>query len=432
MTNKNQRLRILLTVLVFVIAFYRYWPVAYPYGPCVVGYESMKLGCSLASTGTFSNPFSVMPTGPSAHLAPLFPWMISLLIRRFGDQPAVMSTLIWMAAFTLALQISLWPWVARWLGMGFASGVIAAALWLRVQFLLDPEWEAVYVALLMVVLVVCMYRILKEQASTAFVSLTGALWGIVLLFNPAPLFAYLGVTVWAVFFSPIRRAQKLALVLIPLAVISPWLIRNYEVFHHFILIRDNLGMEMSLGNNACATFSFNVNRSIQCFNHPNESMAEASKVAASGEYEYNQAKLHEALAWIKGNPRKFASLTNERFLAFWFFNPHGLFVDGRHLPVWILILFSVTPLSLVGLWILFKKDRTAAGLCLLYMLLFPPIYYVTTYSPRFRFPLLWVSFIPASFVLSEVAQEIWHRLRKSYRAPEATDAPVQSPAKLVV
>jgi hypothetical protein len=427
--NKNQRIRILLTTLVFVVALYRYFPVPSALGPCNIGYESLNLSCSLARTGNFSNPYGVLPTGPSAHLAPLFPWMVSLLIRRLGDEPAVSNILVWMAALTLALQLSLWPWIAGRLGMGFAPGLIAAALWLCVGFGLYPEWEATYVALLILILVLCTNRLLKKQVSTAFVSMTSILWGTLFLLNPVPLLVYLAITIWAVFFSKIRRAQKLALMLIPLAILSPWLVRNYEVFHHFILIRDNLGTELWLANNPCSTFSFNVNRSIKCFDHPNESIAEARKLAASGEYEYNQAKLRDALAWIKDNPRKFASLTRQRFLAYWFFSPRGIFFDGRHLPLGILILWAVTPLSLAGLWMLFKKDRTAAGLCLVWMLLFPPIYYLLSFTPRYRFPLLWVSFIPASFVLSEAGQNVWHRLRKYHGA---SAAPVQTAVKSIL
>jgi len=427
--NRNLRLRILLTALVFVVAFYRYRPLPTPYAPCNIGYESLNLGCSLANTGTLSNPLGVLPTGPSAHLAPLFPWMVSLLIRWFGNGPAVLYTLEFLAAFTLAFQLSLWPWASRWLGMGFASGLIAAALWLRVGFVLDSEWETSYAALLMVILVLCTYRILRKTASTTFVSLTSVLWGTLFLLNPVPLLAYLASTIWVVFFSSVRRVQKLALIIIPLAVISPWLVRHYEVFHHFILIRDNLGTELWMANNPCATFSFYVNRSAKCYDHPNETLAEAKKVAAAGEYEYNEAKKRDALAWIRGNPRKFASLTRQRFLAFWFFSQHGIFFDGRHLPLGILILWTVTPLSLVGLWMIFRTDRIAAGLCLVWMLLFPPVYYILAFTTRYRFPLLWVSFIPASYVLSEAAQNIWCRLRKTYGAPEA---PAQSPAKLIV
>jgi len=298
-----------------------------------------------------------------------------------------------------------------------------------VGFVLDSEWEAAYAALLMLFLVVFTHRMLKEQVSTAFVSLSGALWGILFLLNPVPLLTYLASTIWVVLFSSIRRVQKLALIIIPLAILTPWLVRNYEVFHHFILIRDNLGTELWMANSPCSTFSFNVNRSIKCFAHPNETVAEAQKVAAVGEYEYNQEKLRNALGWIKGNPAQFASLTRQRFMAYWFFSPRGIFFDGRHLPVGILILWAVTPLGLVGLWMLFRRDLTAAGLILIWIALFPPIYYITTFSARFRFPLLWASFIPASFVLSEAAQNIWHRLRKTYTAPAE---PAQSPAKLIV
>jgi hypothetical protein len=426
--NRTVRIQLLLAALIFVAAFYRYRPLVSTFGPCNIGYEGLNLGCSLASTGTFSNPFAVLPTGPSAHIAPLFPWMTSLLIRRFGEQPRVLYVLEWTAALTLALQLCLWPWISKRIGTGFASGVIASALWLSVGFVLDSEWEVAYVGLLTLILALCTYRILREQVSTAFVSLSGALWGILFLLNPVPLLTYLASTIWAVFFVPLRRVQKFALVIIPLAVISPWLIRNYEVFHHFILIRDNLGTELSLANNPCATFSFNVNRSIQCFSHPNETLAEARMVAASGEYEYNRAKLRDALTWIKANPGKFAILTKQRFMAFWFFSPRGIFFDGRHLPLGILILWAVTPLSLVGLWMLFKKDRTAAGTFLLWMLLFPPVYYILSFTPRYRFPILWVSFIPASFVLSEAAQKIWQRLKSTYAGP---DASAQSPAKLI-
>jgi hypothetical protein len=427
--NKNQRLRILLTALIFVVAFYRYRPEDAPLAPCGLGFEPLTLGCSLASTGTFSSPFAVLPTGPTAHLAPLFPWIVSLVVKRFGNEPVAMRTLEWLAALMLAFQISLWPWISKRMGMGFATGMIAAALWLPVGFVLDPEWEAPYVALLILILVFCMYRILKVQVSTAFVSMSGMLWGILFLFSPVPLLSCLAITIWAVVASPIRRVQKLALVIIPFAVISPWLIRNYEVFHHFILIRDNLGLELSISNSPCSTFSFNLSKSRNCYIHPNESLDEARKVAASGEYEYNREKLRDAVGWVESNPGRFALLAKQRFLAYWFFSPTGIFFDGRHLPLGILILWTVTPLSLGGLWLLFRKDPTAAGLCLIWMLLFPPIHYITLFLPRYRFPLLWVSFIPASFFLIEVGEMVLLRLRKTYGL---SAAPVDSAAKPVI
>ncbi len=408
--QNNYRIRLLLTALIFVAALYRYWPLDYPLGPCHIGYESLAIACSLAQKGTFSDPFMFLDTGPSAHVAPLFPLAVSVLVKWLGDTPAVMNALQWIGTFLLAFQLSLWPWFAERLSMGFAAGVVGAGAWIFVGFIVDPMWEAAYVAFLVLVLAICFHRILSEQVSTLFASLTGALAGIIFLLNPVAIVCHFALACWAVCVKRIRVIQKLALLVIPVVVISPWLLRNYEVFHHFILIRDNLGLELSITNNPCTTFGFKFNRWTSCYNHPNESVSEARQVLALGEYAYNQAKLHEALAWIRNNPARFADLTRQRFFAFWFYSPRAHYFAGRNVPGSILIIWAVVPLSLGGLWLLFKKDRIAAGLCLVWLVLFPPIYYFLAFIPRYRYPILWASFMPAAFLLSEAAQAIWQRV----------------------
>jgi hypothetical protein len=425
--EKHRRLRILFVALIFAGALYRYWPMESPLGPCGLGYESLELGCSLAHNATFSDPFAVLKTGPSAHLAPLFPALISMLIKWFGDGPASTNALEWMGALVFAFQLALWPWAAERLGMGFASGIVGAVAWLAVGFILLPMWEAAYVAFLILILAVCMRRILNEQVSTAFVFFTGALAGITLLFNPVPLLPYLALAVWIACFRRIPRVQKLALFLVPFLVISPWFVRNYQAFHHLVLIRDNLGVELWSSNNPCATFSFKNNRTAGCYNHPNESSAEANKVRAIGEYEYNQEKLQDALGWIKNNPGKFANLTNQRFLAFWFYTPGGDYFAGRNIPASILIIWAIVPLSIGGLWLLSKSDRNSAALCFVWLVLFPPIYYFVEFVPRYRYPILWASIMPASFFLSEAAQRIWQRVRKSLAAPSLVASVTRDP-----
>jgi hypothetical protein len=229
------------------------------------------------------------------------------------------------------------------------------------------------------------------------------------------------LALWILCIRPMPRVQKLALALMPFAVISPWLVRNYEVFHHIVLIRDNLGTELWNSNNACATFSFKINRSINCFQHPNESLAEASKVRAMGEYDYNQEKLREALAWIKDNPGKFAELTKQRFLAFWFFTPGRGYFSGGHIPASILMIWLTAPLSVGGLWLLSKNQRNTAGICLVWLILFPVIYYIIQFTPRYRYPIWWASLLPASFIVKEAALRVWQRVRKSH--PHLAPAP---------
>src|SRR5258707_8832469 len=48
------------------------------------GPESLNLARSLASHGTFADPYHAMPTGYSAHLAPLYPLLLAAVLRLFG------------------------------------------------------------------------------------------------------------------------------------------------------------------------------------------------------------------------------------------------------------------------------------------------------------------------------------------------------------
>jgi hypothetical protein len=208
-------------------------------------------------------------------------------------------------------------------------------------------------------------------------------------------------------------------------MLVPWLVRNEQVFHHFVLVRDNLGTELWNSNNPCAAFSFRNNRAAGCFHHPNESVDEAEKVRAMGEYAYNQQKLRESLDWIKTNPRKFAELTRQRFLAFWFYTPGGNYFEGRSIPASIWIIWLMGPLSIAGLYLLFQRDRISTGQCLVWLLLFPPIYYIIEFIPRYRYPILWASFLPASYYLCQSAQRIWQWLRGWYAGLAAREVPVR-------
>jgi hypothetical protein len=41
--------------------------------------------------------------------------------------------------------------------------------------------------------------------------------------------------------------------MLPLLIVSLWMVRNYLVFKRPILIRDNLGKELANSNNPCAS-----------------------------------------------------------------------------------------------------------------------------------------------------------------------------------
>jgi hypothetical protein len=204
-------------------------------------------------------------------------------------------------------------------------------------------------------------------------------------------------------------SHKLALLVIPFVVVTPWMVRNYRVFHHFVFMRDNLGLELAVSNNSCSDFRLAANVVGACFasNHPNEGVAEAQRVRDLGEYEYNQVRMREASAWIKAHPEPFFILTERRFVSFWFPSPSGNPFEARGTPYGVLVLWFATFASIPGLWWMWKRNRNAAGVILLWLLCFPPIYYVIQYDVRYRCPILWATFLPAGFLIVQLSKNMW-------------------------
>src|SRR5580704_4415893 len=69
----------------FFAALSRYWVSYAPTDSVIREPESFRLAHSLYETGKFSNPFAALDTGPSAHLSPVFPSFVAMLMKLFGD-----------------------------------------------------------------------------------------------------------------------------------------------------------------------------------------------------------------------------------------------------------------------------------------------------------------------------------------------------------
>jgi hypothetical protein len=195
-------------------------------------------------------------------------------------------------------------------------------------------------------------------------------------------------------------------------MVSPWIVRNYLVFDRLIPVRDNLGLELSVSNNDCATFGLRENLRTGCFYrvHPNGSDVEATKVLALGEARYNEVRLLEGRGWIAKHSDRFMSLCVQRFVAFWF--PHEtesaareMLRTGRRKER--LCIYLMTLLSIVGLWITARRDAKSAAICAMWLGLFPLIYYVVQYEDRYRYPIMWVTFLLGAVPLGELIAWLW-------------------------
>ena len=119
--------------------------------------------------------------------------------------------------------------------------------------------ESTLAALLIICAAFLMERSLRTEITRSQLLLWGMVWGILLLLQPVVTVVLLAWTFVLHFRSQHSRLQKLALATLPLVMVTPWLIRNFVVFHRPVFIRDNLGLELAVSNNSCAQSLFDAN-----------------------------------------------------------------------------------------------------------------------------------------------------------------------------
>jgi len=422
--SRQKRLCSIACLLLFVAALSRYWiydrTESVPHDP-----ESFRLAWTLAEKGQFANPFAALDTGPSAHMGPVFPANVALLIRVFGGGTSGAYAIKFAATLLLAAHLALFPLFSRALGMGELNGVIAACVWIAAKVGIAATinhqpttmfgWESFYVALPLAIAICGFRRYLDSSpnGSTRLAWWIGCTMGIAILTSPtvATIFVgFLALLLWKDK-RPVFQKANWLLIVLPAVIVTPWIIRNFVVFDRLILVRDNLGLELSISNNDCAKFGIAQNLESGCFAklHPNVNMDEARKVLDYGEPKYNDLKIREALSWITSHPARFFRLCALRVAAFWMppatGGPYSLRGPGRRLER--IGIYLVTPLSVAGLLMLYRRDRLSASLCLICLALFPVVYYTVQYEWRYRYPILWVTFLLGCLPITSVAQWIY-------------------------
>ena len=170
------------------------------------------------------------------------------------------------------------------------------------------------------------------------------------------------------------KRRRIAVALAGIAVLSPWLVRNYELFHRFIPVRSGFGLELYIGNNGYSQHW--VNRTL----HPNHSDAELSEYERVGEIAYMDHKLQQAKDYIRSHPAWFAWMTMRRILymwtGYWSFDPAYLKDEPLDPPN----IFVNTTMTILGLWGLrrvFQRDPALGVRFAIVLFFFPLTYYIS-------------------------------------------------------
>lgn len=404
----------LLTAILFIIGIIRLWPhydaaASFPMHP-----EAIHLARSLAFDHRFADPFRLAATGPSAYLSPAFPAFLAVLIHFFGTGPAGDFAFRLAAAAATAGELSLLPLLTETLGLGSATGVLACLIALVPPILTFPEWEVSYAGLLIVIATILWWRFMYGPPRRFHAVLFGFAAGLLLL-TSATSFAVLAVWfaygVWRLRWDVLRQGRWAAPVIV-LAMLTPWTLRNYLQFHRIIPFRSALGLALEASNNDCALPGVQQSENAGCFalHSPNHNPSEAALAAELGEAEYTSRKLHETILWIAAHPQRFVALTAHRIYTFWF--PHEADSLGEEFTVAHtrrkerLTIYLATVLSVPGLILLLRDHRPAALVLASWLAFFPVIYYIAMFEDRYRYPILWVTFVCTAYGLLCAARRL--------------------------
>jgi 4-amino-4-deoxy-L-arabinose transferase-like glycosyltransferase len=355
--------------------------------------ETGHIAYSIASGEGYSSPFQ-RDTGPTAWLAPVYPYLLAGIFKLFGIYTihSFFAALFLNIIFSAAVCVPIFYAGKRIVGLGVAS----AAAWLWAIFpnavIIPFEWiwDTSLSALLVATLLWATLELAESRRLLDWF-LYGLLWGLALLTNPAvalllPIF--LG---WAAYRTRghHRRANSFLRPLLAAAIAAlccvPWTIRNYMQFHKFVPLRSNFAFELYIGNNQ--------NYDDQRRSRPGAITQEREilRYLHMGETAFMDEEKRKAFAFIEAHPRIEAWLIAQRFVDFWAgtATPLVAFRQADSFGLrFILLCNDLAPLfAFLGVIVLLATRNGYAVPVVSVPILFPLLYYVTHTSLRYRHPI---------------------------------------------
>jgi hypothetical protein len=348
--------------------------------------ESGHIAASLAAGQGFSNPFGT-PTGPTAWLGPVYPFVLSRFFVAFGSYtPAAIAWALLFNCLISAVTCVPIYFVALYT---FGERLAQRSAWVWALFPytmywgMRRIWDTSLSAFLFILLFMITLQLAKSSTPLKW-ALYGLLWGIAGMTNTAELafLPFAGIWICCSQFrqgKPFFRNATIGAILF-FATVAPWTIRNYRVFHKFIPIRGNFGEEFHLGNTPDAMGNWQV------FLHPSQNNLELRLYRQMGEPAYIHSKLQQTLRFIHDRPARFAYLTFAHIVYYWSGPPHAEKYPGIY-ELKTFLFLSSSVFAFWGLAIALRHHLPGANLYLLLLLTYPIVYYITFPHPRYRHPL---------------------------------------------
>src|SRR5579872_5911920 len=281
------------------------------------GWEMGRVARSIAQGHGFSSPYEGN-TGPTAWEPPIYPYLMAGVFKVFGVYSrasawtlliinSLLAALTCIPVYLIARKL-FDENIAKW--SAYAWGLNPYVWYWSIHWLWDTTFTPLVLACAFLVAVE-----LREWRGWRGWVLFGVLFGIGALANPTMLIflPFCGLWVWRQRF--LRGLPSLGGValssLVFFAVLSPWVIRNYEVFGRFVFLRDDFGLQVRLGNGPHA------DGMLMAYLQPNLNHLELEKFQQMGELAYGESCKQAAFGWIREHPTRFAVVSLKRFFYYW-------------------------------------------------------------------------------------------------------------------
>lgn len=365
------------------------------------GWEMGRVARSIALGHGFSSPYEGN-TGPTAWEPPLYPYLMARVFRIFGvyTQASAWALLSINSLFGTLTCIPIFFIAHRTFGERVA--VWSAYTWALCPYIwywsVHWIWDTTFTPLILACIFLLALELQDWRGLRGWI-VFGALFGIGALANPTMLafLPFCGLWIWR---QRYRRGFS-SLAGIALAsvvfflVLTPWVVRNYEVFGRFVFLRDDFGLQIRLGNGPSA------DGMLMAYLQPNLNKIELEKFQQMGEIEYAARCKGIAFDWIRTHPTRFAVISLKRFFYFWNGVPRPTNsvapIDFRTSAF-----LATSVLALWGLGRALRQKRPAAWLFAGLVLTYPTVYYFVFPHARYRHPIEPELVILIVFLLSEI------------------------------
>jgi 4-amino-4-deoxy-L-arabinose transferase-like glycosyltransferase len=189
-------------------------------------------------------------------MPPIYPYLVAGVFKLFGTYTKA-SALVMLSLNSVFSALTCLPvfFIAR---RCFGDRIAVRAGWIwaffpyAIYFSADFLWPTVLTTLLLSLLFLMVLHLAGSKRLSLWLGF-GLLSGLATLTEPIVLSVLPLLGAWACYRLHRKKQRWLVSAAVAAmafaALISPWFIRNYRTFHKPILLRDNFGLELYIGNN---------------------------------------------------------------------------------------------------------------------------------------------------------------------------------------